>query len=87
MGGVSSDYAAVFITGRRVHVRRDRSAYAFSNRAGTVVGPDPIHAGSYVVRLDEPATYLRVDGRAEALALVIEASDNLEVLLSEPPQG
>jgi hypothetical protein len=84
MGGSLPDYNAVFIPGRCVHVRTDHTMYAFSNRAGTVVGQDPVRAGHYVVRLDEPATYYRQDGRAEPLLLVIEPGDQLEVILSRP---
>lgn len=71
---------AVLVRGRRVRVPLRGAAYAFSNRVGTIVGPAPINAGYGVVRLDEPAIYTRLDGRLEALLLVIEPGDTLEVL-------
>ena len=82
MDAPSPDHETALAPRRRVRVGRNAAAYAFSNRVGTIVGPDPLYAGHYVVRLDEPAIAIRPDGSLERLNLVTEPGDGLDVLLS-----
>jgi hypothetical protein len=54
------------------------------SRLGTIVEPDRLAEGHYVVRLDRPARYDDGVNAPRSLSQVVEAADNLEVLDSAP---
>jgi hypothetical protein len=72
--------SAPLTQGVRVRVPSRGAAHVLTVTTGTLLGPDPLNPGYYRVRLDQPGTYYRADGAAEALPEVVEADDNLEVL-------
>ena len=71
---------AAIAAGARVRLLGQGPSYKLSADTGTVVGADPVYDGYLLVRLDEPATYVRADGDTELLAEIPEADDNLLLL-------
>jgi len=71
---------AALVPGRRVRVPSRGAAHVLTNRVGTIVAPDPLNEGYYIVHLDEPGTYYLANGETEPLPDVTEADDNLELL-------
>ncbi len=72
--------------GTRVRILGPESALGVTlvSPLGTVVGPDE-YQGYFLVRLDQPGTFLHPDGRREQIDLVREYWDNLQVV--EPAEG
>jgi hypothetical protein len=70
--------------GVRVRLRGRGASFTLAADTGTVVGPDPLAEGYYIIRLDAPATYYRADGATEPLEEIREADDNLMVLEAAP---
>ena len=66
--------------GTRVRLRGRGPSYTLTADTGTVVRPDAMWDGYWIICLDEPATYHRPDGTTEPLREIREFDDNLIVL-------
>ena len=70
--------------GVRVRLQGDGPSFRLTTFTGTVVRPDALWDGYWIVGLDEPGIYYRADGTTEPLPEVREADDNLIVLPEQP---
>ncbi len=68
---------AALAPGVRVRLRGRGASFVLTADTGTVLGPDPVNLGYFIVRLDAPAIYHRADGGTEAFTDIREADDNL----------
>ena len=71
--------------GTRVRLHSHPIGLILTSFTGSIVGPDPLWDGYYIIRLDEPA-YQKpktLDAPAEPLSDIREAGDNLDVIATE----